>query len=958
MGRFQRVRMEGDLALFRWSGKAQSSPVFGLRKDEARAQPSMPTLKEFWEKDTASAIVITASEPPGDLSAWASYIGYSPQSEDNIVAWLEAPSPASEPDADFRSLRVNRRTCQLNIQSGFNLGVLQITVEGNRAGRPAVASWDYGAAALSLTDASLHAVRLDDRQLEATISPSASIAMCLDGNQAGALIFRLADQDAYLLFGLLGDSPPPGQAPPKRAMPEIRYFYPGGKLSFPMAEPISAGKSLTAVVSLNPSLPFSASDTYFKPDLSRQAMLDLFTCTSLTQTNGHRATLVPADDFGFHLAAAPNCYNNRWRHFYPAPFGPMRVTTSGEIKLMCGLSGYEYLQLGEGAVVALVPNQSAYAVHFDPPAARARGDPHEGGRAVDTLLSGLGQTSWLSIRTPSGYYSQSDVEPFFAARVMQNRKTKTYPSAVSSYLSDPSNVAGATNPAFPFAPYSAVYDESDSNAHVAPDVFAAYEAQVLVQHRYQVLVPENAVPVFQDHKGVPLFGGAAVTPTGFIARLARGPKAGASLDKDLGRNGKIAMPAAGAWRSLGLAGHTENVGGPKQDRRLASREVGDTVPVIPDLSEALLRPGAFLVANNWDALGDILPQLAADGFTFRLRPAPKTDADHPIAVFKFQTTTSLEDLIKTPSFWCNPADWVVGGPDGIQKAQETVQKAIGVANAARWESADPYEYFRSTIARDPKWTGVVILNVPIAACDVMPDSQVLFAGIDGRLYAHHVGFQQNQPTFPAGGNSALKLFGVIHYRSTHLPAANPAPPAAGWDKFAFTVLDWAVGIENSLVNHFDALVAITIPELFDRQVSFTDPELAALAEDIAGIELRANTLVMRGVYQRQGQAGSAGALAFQRKDPLKIPIFREGDLKRVIDHVQITSAVLTPGVTTVAPAKSPASPAACSDQNREVQARLSLRGQICFSPNPFGVTIRRTCSASANATNPTHPAAW
>ena len=95
---------------------------------------------------------------------------------------------------------------------------------------------------------------------------------------------------------------------------------------------------------------------------------------------------------------------------------------------------------------------------------------------------------------------------------------------------------------------------------------------------------------------------------------------------------------------------------------------------------------------------------------------------------------------------------------------------------------------------------------------------------------------------------------------------------------------------------------------------------------------------MRGAYQRQGQAGSAGALSFQRKDPLKIPIFKEGDLKRVIDHVQITSAVLTPGVTAGAPANSPASPAAGSDQNREVQARLSLRGQICFSPNPFGMT--------------------
>ena len=171
-------------------------------------------------------------------------------------------------------------------------------------------------------------------------------------------------------------------------------------------------------------------------------MLDLFTCTSLTQTNGHRATLVPADNFGFHLAAAPNCYNNRWRHFYPAPFGPMSVRASGEIKLMCGLSGREYLQLGEGATVALVPNRNAYAAHFDPPSTRARGGPHGGGTAADTLLSGLGQTSWFSIHTPGKYYSQSDTEPFFAAGVNSNA---AYPSAVLSYLnepSDPGNISG------------------------------------------------------------------------------------------------------------------------------------------------------------------------------------------------------------------------------------------------------------------------------------------------------------------------------------------------------------------------------------------------------------------------------------------------------------------------------------------------------------------------------------
>ena len=918
MGRFQRVRMEGDLALFRWSGKAHSNSVFGLRKDEARAQPGMLTLKEFWEKDTASAIVISASEPPGNLSACASYIGFSSQSEDNMVAWLEAPSTVLAPDADFRSLRVNRRTSQLKTQSGFNLGVLQITVEGDRAGSPAVASWNFDAATLSLTGASLHAVRLDDPQLAATISPSASITLCLDGNQAGALIFRLVDQDAYLLFDLLGDPSPPGHPPPKRAMPEIRYFYPGGKLSFPMAEPISAGKPLTAVVSLNPALPFSALDTHFKPDLSQQAMLDLFTCTSVTQTNGHRATLVPADDFGFHLAAAPNCYNNRWRHFYPAPFGPMRVTTSGEIKLMCGLSGYEHLQLEEGAFVALVPNQNAYAAHFDPPAMSARGDPQGGGTAADTLLSDLGQTSWLSIRTPGRYYSQSDVEPFFAAGV---NPEAAFPSAVLSYLNDPSNASGATPPAFPFAPHAAVYDQSLANANVALEVFAAYEAQVLVQQRYQLLVSKNAVLVFRGRRSVP-------------------------LDKDSGRNGEIATTAAGTWRFLSLAGHPEK----GVQYAPASREVGDTGSVKPNLSEALLRPGAFLVANNWGALGDIFSEFSADGFTFRIKAAPETDADPPIAIFKFQTTASLEDLIRTPSFWCNPADWVVGGSDGIQKAQDTVQKTIAAASATKG-SADPYEYFRSTIARDPKWTGVVLLNVPVAACDKRPDFRVLFAGIDGRLYAHHVGFQQNQPTLTAGGDSERKLFGVVHYRSTHLPAANPAPPAAGWDKFAFTVLDWAVGIENSLVNHFDALVAITIPELFDRQVSFTDPALEALAKDTAGIELRANTLVMRGVDQRQDEADSAGTLAFQRKDPLRIPIFQEGDLKRVIDHFRSRALCSHLGWP-----RSLRPSHLHHQQPVQIRTGKYRRDYHCVAssashPTPSASPIRQTCSASASWTN-------
>ena len=393
-------------------------------------------------------------------------------------------------------------------------------------------------------------------------------------------------------------------------------------------------------------------------------------------------------------------------------------------------------------------------------------------------------------------------------------------------------------------------------------------------------------PVFGDPPETPVEGGTLVTPTGFVATLKE------SSTRD-------AHEAVGTltWSSVQLARHGD------QALEFVAPAEGK---VNPPLMQGLLSHNLFLVANDWDALGDMKSELIVDGFAFHVQPPEGPDASKTIAVFKFTPGASLDALIDRPDDWFRPDPFVSGGD--IAAIQADIRQAIHTAKAAKGTPTDPFEHFRDTIATDPQWTGVVFVHVPINGNDMPATHNVLLAGIDGEWYAHHFGFHATPLQTGEAGRLALSqssLFGVIHHQGTP-----PKPPVGEEVPFDVTVLDLTVEIQNSAVSLFDALVAMSLPRLLDRTVAFEDPMLAALtkapsapydhrAADFDGL---VNTLVLRGTYQKQGDVPT---LTFQRRNLAGIPVFRE---QRV-------------NTATLAPSAMP------SDQPRRVDARFELGGR-------------------------------
>lgn len=336
-----------------------------------------------------------------------------------------------------------------------------------------------------------------------------------------------------------------------------------------------------------------------------------------------------------------------------------------------------------------------------------------------------------------------------------------------------------------------------------------------------------------------------------------------------------------AWSSVSLAVHGE------QTLEFVAPEGGTLAPA---LMEGLLMSEGFIVANDWETLGDVNSALVVDGFAFEVVPPSGQEAPRTIAVLKSSRNGSIVDLIERPEVWFAPDQFIVDGE--IQAVQAAVRDAVDTALGAEGDPNDPFVDFR-TFVTDPRWTGVVFFCVPVNANNMPDDRKILFAGIDGQLYAHHVGFGSNRIRIDEEGSPGLaqsSLFGVVHHRQTP-----PSSPGRGWAPPSFTLLELTVQIRNAAVCRFAAQGAMNLSNAF-----------GGLAEQ----------LLVDGTYQRRG---SASTVNFRRdlSEDVSLAVL-DGDpsaMTKDCDHVLVRRVSLTP-------ADSPA------DRPDLVSARVALIGRL------------------------------
>ncbi|MDQ3725700.1 MAG: hypothetical protein M3335_07415, partial [Actinomycetota bacterium] len=397
--------------------------------------------------------------------------------------------------------------------------------------------------------------------------------------------------------------------------------------------------------------------------------------------------------------------------------------------------------------------------------------------------------------------------------------------------------------------------------------------------------------VFTDAAGEPLKGKTA-TPQGFVVELNDGSKG-----------------PAGSWQEVQFAR-----GGNGQTLSVPAGAGG---VVDPWLSTSLVKDQLFLVLNDWSQLPALDWLLSVGGFDFRMAPREEEwakDGGQTILVFKFAGSQSLADLIRTPGAW-DLKEHFVGDEAKVTAAQAALEKALEVAEEAEKKPHDPFEHFRE-IATRPDWTGMLAFNCLVPGTGMPADMQMLYAGMEGALRAHHFGVELNRITRD-GGNAEIdesSLFGAIYYLGE--PKRVPEPPA-----FQFTLRELEVTIRNSAVTSFHATVLLQANELFGREVV-----LAPATEP-------ANTITLAGQYQRHG---SVGTVSFGLAGPegaafrFALPGVTEPPI-RVLDEMSVSGASLVP-VTT---GSTPAAAEGEGTEAKKITAQITLAGGLTFAASPI-----------------------
>jgi hypothetical protein len=757
----------------------------------------------------------------------------------------------------------------------------------------------------------------DDGQGYSLAPDSGQVSLSFDPASLGGFSFT-AHWDPYNLFGLFADDP----QSEGRQGGELRYFYedagaPQGvrQQRYPVLPALAPDwpPYLAFACEMAPLAPLDGTRTRFifqDQDLGKLAAAVGYTVSggpvtltpSLTAL-GARAGLYPAARPGADGATAA----------YLAPLGPFELgVPGGAAKMMCGTAGTEYLQVAHGDILEFVPSRAAHSATFGiDAAARAARLAATPATADAEPLDDTCTTSWVRLHPAGGanalrgYYAQPGASVSFSRGTLG--RPMNYPAAVSSLIALLTPDAGNAS-VFPLVPYGGVFALADGTAQDAR-ALASFEKQVLAPVRgSQIRGATPAQPVFATEAGMPLPGTRTSTPQGLLVQLNDAPS---SFRLTSGAQ----APAAGTWQSVVLARSGANY--------LSFDADAATGVVDARLASALMREQLFMVLNNWARFPDITRLLTVAGFNFEIAPDPgDPDARSTVLVFKYASTLSLVDLIHTPQQWAE-ADYFVGDGKDQRDVRDTLAAALEIANAAQKDRDDPFGDFRG-LANDPGWTGMIAFNAPINGNGMPADLQMLFAGIDGQLKAHHFGVQINRirdsvDASPVPEISESSMFGVIyhgHGEPADTPVSAPAPRDGAKPDYAFTVYELAVAMKNSAVTQFHCRVGMTIDKLFGREVRLVG---ARKRGDIA-----ANTVMVTGQYQRHGDVGT---VVFNAAESGQFLFNPDGDRVRVLASFSLTGASLVPVASQDAKAARQA--------GTTVRSRFTLEGALAFAADPF-----------------------
>jgi len=571
--------------------------------------------------------------------------------------------------------------------------------------------------------------------------------------------------------------------PPDESQPDLGDDFFLGSLHYPL---LATGATVQAV--LDPLAALDRTRTYLA--LGSSALP-----SHLRTTLGDQVKLAPQTGAALVFAvdrqsAAPFPADP----LYLVPAGDFQLQTAeaGPAKLMCGVSGVEYVGLpgddGNPATLSFVPGNDAFATGFFPgrPAGWTALAPQAGEAPTTSYARVAAKTTTLT------YYAQPDQS------VLYNYPTPAPPPPPNPpprpiVALAPILVPAATIPApptpgtpFPLLPF----------AGLSGDDLAPY-----AQLEWQVVSPQRRLAL----------GTPAATERASGARAAATIEAPASKYSTTPQ-GLLAQftPGDTIWQEIVLAAM------PVKPPLLLQQVQGK-------LLAAFQSNKLFLVISNPAALASVLVSgndeigigaTEADSWSFDLGldvwPRYGT-----ILIVKF-TDASIEQLASGTGSWAYPSDFNTDA----EATSQAITGSIRQAKAAQAKGDSDFDTFVAAVT-DAAWNGILALNVQAPLTALPAQLAGLAAGIDdSRFFAHHVAISASRIDVPATpGDLSIRdssIFALIDYQGEK--------PAAALGSYAFTVESLRVLFLNSEVASFSSILDLEVNALFGEPATLANPE--------------------------------------------------------------------------------------------------------------------------------------
>ena len=802
-----------------------------------------------------------------DLRAWLA-------GQPARLLWLAAPD---DPPERWQAQWLNLADDLLTRRFDVDYGGLILTVTGGAAVSLATAAQGWGFAFAADPAASLLAgggVLSADSPAVVTYAPT------LEGCWRFALPLPAATPEAPSGLEQLGAS--------------LRFFsgQPDGTIRTLNLRPLiqdEDGRLWTSLDPLRPLDPVRSHLSFFPPPDSGETADPPAFGSGYATARGYAVSLTPQDATadlpaaGLVLALQPQTVGEPGgvpTSVYPTPIGAFGMAVSIPVqakasldfnpadRLLCGMSGLEYLGLAEETGNSLVFTRPGPA--YAPPVLDAEAE----GSTLTQSLTPLGATAWTTMTAEGGvgYYAQPEEAALYSAGVGGFLNYLEVPAAL---LAAPT----AETPGFPLAPYRGL-------AQADVELARRLEARAIAPARRKSIgvETEEQLRALKAESGA-VATTVGVTPQGLAVGLTSidGPWAWLGIGRNatapdalpdvrftqvhgefrqavqtnrlfmvLGDADRVMANGSVAYRltalALGMIGDLPPGKGVSPTVLAQVRgAVSPNYPTYPDEAafDAMLdsatggaiTPEERLVFQRY--AGQLLVSL--DRWRFQLSPRnwhnPDRAAPDSFVIFKLVGGRSLVELLDDLPSWTWPEAASSAGPAAAQSSiRATIRKAREAVVTARATGAGntPYDNFVAMVD-DPNWTGVLALSVDVPLDALPAPLQALAAGIDpSGFYAHHLGLTAT----PFSGETGQLVFqttssfGLIDYQ-------DPVDQYFSEETaFAFKVLQLTVGFQNANLVSFASRVELMINRLFGA--------LTRLFPTGHG-----NNILLDGVYQSQ-----------------------------------------------------------------------------------------------------------